>query len=288
MSKAEILIVGGTGKIGSELISLMTDEGTSLRVLVRQESIGKLHKNENLEVVYGDLSELNKLEIALSDIKQVFLLTRDQVHQGELESNLIEQAKTAGVEKIVKSSAFAAGLEPPVGYGITHAKSEKVLMASGLEWAILRPYMFMQNLLELSALIKSPGLMPLPLGKAGIGLIDARDVALVAKTVLSEKTHQNKIYELTGPHVLNMADCANIISEILGRSVRYRSPPYWFAGLIMRLQGASAWDIGMRKQLFKMIREGGEAKVTADFEEITGQKPRSIEDFIRDHRMVFQ
>ncbi|MFT5351025.1 MAG: hypothetical protein ACI9MF_001846, partial [Gammaproteobacteria bacterium] len=45
MSKAEILIVGGTGKIGSELISLMTDEGTSLRVLVRQESIGKLHKN---------------------------------------------------------------------------------------------------------------------------------------------------------------------------------------------------------------------------------------------------
>jgi uncharacterized protein YbjT (DUF2867 family) len=288
VSKAEILIVGGTGKIGSELISLMTDEGTSLRVLVRQESIGKLHKNENLEVVYGDLSELNKLEIALSDIKQVFLLTRDQVHQGELESNLIEQAKTAGVEKIVKSSAFAAGLEPPVGYGITHAKSEKVLMASGLEWAILRPYMFMQNLLELSALIKSPGLMPLPLGKAGIGLIDARDVALVAKTVLSEKTHQNKIYELTGPHVLNMADCANIISEILGRSVRYRSPPYWFAGLIMRLQGASAWDIGMRKQLFKMIREGGEAKVTADFEEITGQKPRSIEDFIRDHRMVFQ
>lgn len=288
MNNPEILIIGGTGKIGSELVSLLMNDGIHFRLLVRQNSTAQLPRYDNYEVVHGDLAESEKLKIALQDIQQIFLLSRDQPRLGELERNLIKLAKESGVKKIVKSSAFAAGLQPPVGYGISHAESEQKLIACGLKWVILRPYMFMQNLLELSDLIMSRNLMPLPLAKAKIGLIDARDIALVAKTVLTEDGYDNKFYELTGPDALSMTDCAEILSGILGRSIRYRSPPYWIAGLMMRIQGVSAWDVAMRRQLFKMIRDGGETKITRDVEHITGQKPRSFEKFLRENQNVFQ
>ncbi len=128
----------------------------------------------------------------------------------------------------------------------------------------------------------------MPLGKAKIGLIDARDVALAAKSVLTEPGHDNLVYELTGPDTLTIADCANTMSRILGRNIHYRSPPYWLAGLMMRAQGVSAWDVLMRKQLFKMIRDNGEARITPDFEDIVGHKPRSLDVFIRDYQHYFQ
>jgi uncharacterized protein YbjT (DUF2867 family) len=284
----DILIVGGTGKIGTELLSLLTEHHASIRVLLRPNSKSQLSDSSNFEIVYGDLNDSESIRVALKGISQVFLLTRDQPQQGELESDLIGLAIRAGVKKIVKSSAFAAGLNPPVGYGLTHTVSEQKLMSSGLNWVILRPYMFMQNFLELADLIKSRGIIPLPMGKTKIGLIDARDVALVAKTILIDEEHENRVYELTGPESLNLAESAEILSNLLGRTIDYRSPPLWLAGLMMRMQGVSSWDVRMRKQLFRMIHEGGEDKVTDNVEKISGEKPRSLETFFREHQNTFQ
>jgi uncharacterized protein YbjT (DUF2867 family) len=280
--------VGGTGKIGTELLSLLTEHHASIRVLLRPNSKSQLSDSSNFEIVYGDLNDSESIRVALKGISQVFLLTRDQPQQGDLESDLIDLAIRAGVKKIVKSSAFAAGLNPPVGYGLTHTVSEQKLMSSGLNWVILRPYMFMQNFLELADLIKSRGIIPLPMGKTKIGLIDARDVALVAKTILIDEEHENRVYELTGPESLNLAESAEILSNLLGRTIHYRSPPLWLAGLMMRMQGVSSWDVRMRKQLFRMIHEGGEDKVTDNVEKISGEKPRSLETFFREHQNTFQ
>lgn len=285
--KPEILVVGATGKIGQELIPLLLNADIPLRLMVRTETAKRLFPQGNVEFVQADLNDREAVEKAVQDIATIFLVTRDQPGQGELESALIEAAAYAGVKKIVKSSAFAAGLSPPVGYGVTHAVSEKKLMDSGLRWVILRPYMFMQNFLELAELIGRRGLMPLPMGKAAIALIDARDVALTASRVLTESSYDNSIYELTGPQSLTMQECTAIFSDSLGRTVRYRSPPFWLAGLMMRKEGVSKWDVDMRKQLFRMIRDGGEASISNDVEDITGRKPYSLEQFIHTYLPSF-
>ena len=284
----ETLVIGGTGQVGRELISLLTESGTPLRALIRNPKQDKLVESANLQLVTGDLADKNSLLTALKNIKRVFLLTRDQPQQGRLESEFINLAEQAGVSKIVKSSAFAAALEPPPGYGLCHAESEKTLMQSNLDWTIIRPFVFMQNILELADLVRSRATLPLPMGDARVALIDARDVALAASTVLMNPGHENKIYHLTGPDSLSFHECAEILSVLLKRKVSYRSPPFWFAGFMMRLQGVSAWDVSMRKQLFKMVREGGEADTSGHFEEITKTKPRSITDFFEDHLHSFR
>lgn len=284
----DILVVGGTGNIGTELLSLLTKHHLSIRVLLRPNSTSQLGDSSKFEIAYGDLDNSESIRVALKGVSQVFLLSRDQPRQGELESNLIDLAISAGVRKIVKSSAFAAGLNPPVGYGLTHTVSEQKLMSSGLNWVILRPYMFMQNFLELADVIRSRSIIPLPMGKAKIGLIDSKDVALVAKTVLTNKEYDGKIHELTGQQALSLTNCAEIFSEILTRPVVYRSPPFVFAAIMMRLKGVSAWDVKMRKELFRMIREGGEANVTDDVEHITGQKPRTLKIFVKENQHIFE
>ncbi len=286
--KTDTLIIGGTGQVGRELISLLTTRGTPVRALIRNPQQNKLVESAHLQLVRGDLADKSSLGDALKDIRRVFLLTRDQPQQGQIESDFIKLAEKAGVSKIVKSSAFAAALEPPPGYGIGHAESEKTLMQSDLDWTIIRPFVFMQNTLELADLVSKRSILPLPMGEARIALIDARDVALAASTVLLNSGHENRSYHLTGPESLSFKECAEILSALLKRKISYRSPPFWFAGFMMKLQGVSAWDISMRKQLFKMVREGGEANTSPHFEEITQTKPRSITTFFEDHLDSFR
>jgi uncharacterized protein YbjT (DUF2867 family) len=285
---SETLVVGGTGLIGKELVSLLISAAIKPRILFRQNSRALLPAPEKATVVRGDLADKKSLEAALENVGQVFLLSRDNPRQGELEGNLISVAQRAGVKKIVKSSAYAAALDPPLGYGLAHAVSEQTLMDSKMDWVILRPYMFMQNFLDVASLIKTRSLIPMPLGEANVSLIDARDVALAAKTVLTETGHEGRIYELTGPESLSVVDCAKTLSEVLGRSIRYRSPPYWVAAMMMRLQGVSAWDIRMRKALFQMIRDNGEDATTGDLESIIARKARNFKTFTHDHLEVFQ
>lgn len=287
MTQPEILVVGGTGLVGRELVGLLCRDRIPVRVLSRSAKSRDLFASRDVEIATGDLNRPDSLLPALDGVHRVFMVTRDHPAQAEREGNLIEAAARSGVDKIVKSSAYAAGLAPPVGYGIPHAASERKLMDSGMRWVILRPYMFMQNLLELADLVRARRVLPMPLGDAGVGIIDARDVAAAGKCVLVSDAFDGEAHELTGPEVVTMAECAKTLSETLGRRIRYRSPPYWLAGLMMRLQGTSSWDVRMRKQLFRMIRDGGEARVTGRVERITGHEPRSLARFLREFAAQF-
>lgn len=287
MSACEILVSGGTGNIGRELLSILTEAGIPVRLLVRKNSRSELPDNNLIEIVRCDTDDTENLSTVMDGIKLIYLLNRDQPALAKMECDFISIAKNAGVEKIVKSSAFAAGLVPPVGYGIPHAEAENYLMSSGLRWIVLRPYMFMQNFLEMTALIHSPGILPLPMGSARIALIDARDVALVASTILLDSAYDNKSYTLTGPDSLTMNDCARILSTQCEHKVRYVSPPMWLAGILMSKDGVSKWDVRMRKQLFSMIRDGGEESVSQDVHNITGKSPRSFPEFVQDYSREF-
>lgn len=285
-SALSVLVVGATGKVGRELVYLLMADGIKPRIFQRPSSDNFFQKND-LEIVLGDLADKGSLKTALQGIDTVFMITRDQPDQALLEGNVIEVAIEQNVKRIIKSSAFAAGLNPPQGYGAIHRKTELKLVQSGMRWVVLRPYFFMQNFLELSKAIAHSGVFPLPLAKAKVGIIDARDVALVAFHIIKNNRFNNQYYELTGPDSLTMKQCSEIFSEVLNKKVRYFSPPYWFASLMMRRQGVSPWDIRMRKQLFRMIKSGEEEKLTSCVKQITGKEPYSFADFVKVYQADF-
>jgi uncharacterized protein YbjT (DUF2867 family) len=165
-----------------------------------------------------------------------------------------------------------------------HAEIEAHLRQSGPDWTILRPYMYMQNLLDLAGPIRRLGLLPFPMGRARIALIDARDVARAAVAALGSAECAGRLCELTGPESLDLAACARIIGEVLGRRIRYLPVPQVVAGALMRLQGVGAWDRKMRAELFAMLRGDGESRPNDVFLQLTGGPPRGLREFIEDHR----
>ncbi|MEM8497108.1 MAG: NmrA family NAD(P)-binding protein [Pseudomonadota bacterium] len=276
MNRGHVLVVGATGTVGYELLLQLRSHEFPCSAMLRRSNA---ELPEGVRPVYADLTCPSSLRTALQGVDLVFLLSGDSPDQVKQECAVIDAAKMCGVRGIVKSSAFAAGLDPPLAYGANHAHVEQYLKNSGLEWAILRPTMFMQNFLELSAAISQRGLLPLPFGNAKVSLIDARDVALAASTLFRQNGPWQRTYEINGPEAINMEAAAHELSKTTGRSVRYLSPPFWVIALIMQAQGIRRWDIRMRKQLFTMIRSGGESNCSSDFQELTGQMPGSFAEF---------
>ena len=95
-------------------------------------------------------------------------------------------------------------------------------------------------------------------GDGKVSQVDLRDVAAVAVKALTEDRHQGMTYTLTGPRALTNAELAQILSDDLGREIRY-------------------------VDLQQHYRSGGASAVTNDVEQLLRRKPRSFEQFSRDH-----
>src|SRR5207247_9504865 len=84
------------------------------------------------------------------------------------------------------------------------------------------PNGFMQNVLNyMGETIRSQSAIYSPAGNAAASHIDARDIGAVGARVLTEKGHEGKAYELTGPAALTYGQIAEALSRVLGRTIRY-------------------------------------------------------------------
>ena len=282
-----VLVVGATGRIGGELIRLLTAAGQPVRALVRPESASATSFPQGVETVTGDLCDCASLDAATNGIDAAFVAIRDHPDQAQLETNLIASLEARAPVQLVKVSAFAASLSPPPGYGRIHAAIEERLRESALRWTVLQPYMYMQNFLEIADAVRYAGRIPLPLGHSRVAFIDARDVARAAASVLGESGHDEQTYVLTGPESLRCADVAEAMTAVLERKVGYVPVPQWLAGRLMRLSGATDWDVEMRTELFQMLRRNGEADTNDTLARLTGTGATPVQAFLRDYRPAF-
>jgi len=287
-TKKRILVLGATGRIGGELVRLLSQEAIQVRVLIRNEKKRAELEDLGCEVFIGDAKDEEAVLTALKEVDKLFLLYPDRPHLFEVEKSLIDAAVQMNVQHIVKLSAYVAGLTPPISFGVLHAKAEAYLQQSGVAWTILRPYAFMQNVLFTADAVVKGGVLPGPFKNGKISFIDSRDVAVVAKNTLLEVGHEGQIYELTGPEPITYHDMTAKLSELLGRRIRYVSLPIWVVGFIMRRQGLSAWEVKQFKILARLLRKDGEKNVTHIIQTVGKQKPRDFESFVKDHLDFFQ
>lgn len=286
MSK-KILVTGGTGTVGSILLDKLTAEGASVRALVRSHSKAESIKARGIEAVIGDLSKPDTLPPALDGADKVFLLTSPEERQSELQRNLIEAARRAGVSHLVKLSAIGAGPNTPRLIE-DHYRIEREIESAGLPYTHLRPNGFMQNMLMFASAIREQGAFYAPLGDARVSYVDARDVASVAAAVLTSDGHEGRAYEITGPEALSYKEVAQEFSSVLGKDVQYVDVPLEAARASMLGSGISSWLADSLVGLFEFYREGRAEMVTGVVREVTGNQPITLNQFIRDHVEAFE
>lgn len=282
-----LLVFGATGHVGGELVSLLSSRGIETRAVTRD-----LRRAPSLPAVRwaeADLGDPASLGELFTGARRIFLLTGNSPSMAELQMNAIQAARAAGVESIVKQSALGASDHSRSPIGRAHHAVEKELIASGLGWTILRPHVFMQNLLDQASSIAQEGRVSAASGDGRVPFIDAADIAAVAAAVLTQPGHESQKYALTGPEALSYHDVARVISEVTGRSVAYLAERPDEARDRMIRAGASSWDIESALALAEYQRAGGPtAEVHDTVERILGRPARSFAEFAKANATAFR
>jgi len=233
--KETTLITCATGSVGRKVVNRLGAQGKHVRAGVHRIERAPEVNAENTEAVRLDFSDSHSIEVAVTGVQQVCLITPHTNKQVEWASLLIDKAKEAGVRRIVRLSGLAAAMGPEVQVGRWMSAVEKYLADSGLEWTIIRPGPFMQNFLNLYP--RTNGKYWLPIGDGKICHIDLGDVAEILAKVLTEEGHEGKTYTITGSQSLSMTEATQILSRASHDSFLYDPVPEQKARELLGMQG---------------------------------------------------
>jgi uncharacterized protein YbjT (DUF2867 family) len=284
------LIVGATGTVASPLTKQLLADGVPVRALVRDSDKARnvFGDAPGLEVVVGAFNNQNVLEEALDDVELAFLSLGSSPLQVQLEKGFIDAAASANLPQLVKISTSDARHESLVPVGRWHAEIEDHLRASGVPNTLLRPSSFSINLLAAAA----PSIAQADrwFGSAPSGrsaLIDTRDVSEAAAAVIKQPALQNATYVLTGPQALTNSEIAEIFSRVLGREISY--VPVDDDTVRKGIAAAGLPDLvaDIAVGINQSVEAGAQETVTNDLAQIVGHQPRTVEQFITDHRDAF-
>lgn len=281
-----ILVMGAGGNVGRALVKELLEKEARFRASYRSAEEADDARRQGIDAVIVDYARPKTLRAELKGMEKLFFVTTPRPNLAELEGNIVEVARVSGVRHLVKLSVWGAEGEDFI-FSRLHRPVEKMIEASGLGYTFLRPNGFMQNILAYAPMIKAQGAFFLPAGEARVSEIDVRDIARVAATVLSEKGHKGKAYELSGPQALSHAERADILSDVLGRPVAYVSPPEAEWKQTALGLGLSEWLVDGIIDLLHYYQSGQAERVTPAVKELTEREPISFRQFAQDHAEAF-
>ncbi len=282
-----IFLTGATGKIGGETARQLIEKGASLRALVRDESKAADLKAAGVELVVGDIADAETLRTGLSGAQRAFLLLPNGEHQEANEKQFTDLCRELGVKHLVKMSSMEAVAHAETPIPRAHWAVEEYIRGSGLDWTMVKPNFFMQNLMASAALIKEKRMFSLPMGDGTTGMADARDIGAVCAEVLTADGHAGQSYEITGPEVITFHEAAQRFSEVLGEPVKYVPMP--MDKFRERMTGVlQPWHLNAVCELFREIAEIGIDHTTDTFKRLIGRDPISLRQFVGDHLALFK
>jgi uncharacterized protein YbjT (DUF2867 family) len=270
-----ILVSGASSAVGRELVRLLIHQGEPVRAFLRDPAKLEAELPSGCEVMGGDFSEPAGLRAALDGVRLFYLTSFDHPETVAWQSNALDAAKAAGVERLVRLSAPAADPNSPVNFARWHGVMEQRADACGIPCAHLRPNWYMDNFLEEYL---ANGVLRLAAGRAPISLIDARDIAAAAARTLLEPGHGGRVYDLTGPAAITHDDVADALARATGKPFRYEDVNLGVAAREAIEQGVPAWRIEMDVDLGQRLIDGENSPVSDDLPTLAGRRALSIDD----------
>lgn len=281
-----ILVTGATGNIGGGVVQQLLREGVPVRALVRNPEKATALRTQGVELVQGDLEKPATLAAALSGVEKAFLLSPSTPQQVEQQKAFVDAAKQAGVRHLVKLSGAGASETNPQLFARWHWQVEQHIRTSGMHFTFVQPVYFMQNFLgkDTAQQIALQGrfVAPLP-ADLQFNVVDSRDVAAVAASVLADEGHEDKTYVVTGPQLLSSNEQAQLFSTLLGKHVQYIAVPAATFRQILLQAGQPAWLANGVVELFENV----DTYVTNTVKEVAKKAPFTFAQFIQDHKEAF-
>jgi|TARA_B110000046_G_scaffold62583_1_gene70119 uncharacterized protein YbjT (DUF2867 family) len=254
-----ILVIGGTGTLGRQVVKRALDNGYQVKCLVRDFRRGAFLKDWGAELVYGDLSIPSTIPMALkgvniiidsATIRSTSSYTSETIDwKGKLA--LIEAAKLVGIKKFVFFSVLNASKSPFIPLLDLKEKVEKKLETSGLDYTIFQCSGFFQGLISQYALpVLENETIWLPRDAAPVAYLDTQDAARVVLETIKENNYVNQKVSLIGDKFWSPKEIINLCERLSGKTANISYIPVFafsFLGKFFRFFEFT-WNIADRLQ----------------------------------------
>lgn len=277
-----ILITGAGGKTGKAVIRRLVQRGVIIRAWVhhadQQAEIIAMGVND---VVSGDMRQKASLDQAVAGAEAIYHICSN-MNQDEyrIGRKVLDAARSNGVQHFIYHSV----LHPQARQMPHHwnkMRVETAIFDIGLNFTILQPTAYMQNILSYWPRIVLEGLYSLPYAaETRLGLVDLEDVAEAAAKLILEPRFKNGIYELVGTPPYSQTEIAERIGGKLGRTVQVEtlSRADWEENA--RSNGMPDYAIHTLLKMFIYYETYGMAGSSSVLEWILGRPPVTFDQFL--------
>ncbi|MEJ0011285.1 MAG: NAD(P)H-binding protein [Bauldia sp.] len=228
-----IVVTTPTGAIGSQVVQTLVAQGEAVRVIAREPSRLPEPLRGRVEVVAGSHGDAAVLDRAFAGAEAVFWVVPPDFRTADLMAGYVDFSRPAadairrhGVGRVVAISALGRGTPWADRAGpVTAALAMSDLVgARATNFRALTLPGFMENMLMQKAAIRDKGMFFLPYQPTlRVPMCATRDIAAAAVALLVDRTWRGKAdAPMLGPEDLTYTEVAAIISEVLGRTIRFQ------------------------------------------------------------------
>jgi len=253
-----VLVVGGSGFIGTKLSEELTERNHDVTVMSRSPEDEDLP--DGVATVRGDVTAYDSIEGAFEGKDAVVFLVAlsplfkpkggDDQHfavHTEGTRNVVAAAEEHGVDRMLQMSALGADPDGSTAYIRSKGEAEEVVRESSLDWVIFRPSVVFGEGGEFVSFTKklkgmfAPGLPIYPLpggGETRFQPIWVGDLVPMLADALEDDDHVGETYDIGGPEELTLREITNMVYDAEGKSVSIVPIPMGLAGIGLKLGGA--------------------------------------------------
>jgi uncharacterized protein YbjT (DUF2867 family) len=227
-----IVITSPTGAIGHQVVEHVLRSAKPVRLIARDPSRLARDARTRAEIVQGSHSDANVVNKAFTGADSVFWLVPPDPKAQSVEAAYVgftrpaaEAFKKQRVERVVSISALGRGTPWAAKAGLVTAslKMDDLIASTGVNYRAVTNPSFMDNLLRQMDSIKNKGVFSLPIsGDLKQPSACTRDIAATAANLLLDNSWSGVgSVPVLGPEDLSYNDMAEIMSEVLGKPIRF-------------------------------------------------------------------
>jgi len=232
MKRQRIVILGGTGFVGTHLVPRLYADGHTMVVLSRnREKHRELGVLPRASVVSADIHNGDVLRAQFAGADSVLNLVGILNERGsdgsgfrkahvELTETVIAACQAAGVQRLVQMSALRAG-EGESHYLRTRGEAEARVKASRLAWTIFRPSVIFGPgdglFFRFASLLRMTPVLPLARAGAKFAPVYIGDVCEAFARAIAHPHTVGHTYELFGPRVITLGELVRWTAELIGK-----------------------------------------------------------------------
>ena len=269
-----IAVTGATGGLGGRVARGLSARGVEQRLIVRDPT--RAPQLPGAEVAAAAYEDSEAMARALDGANTLFLVSgHEDPDRVSLHRKAIEGARMAGVERIVYTSFMGAAPNATFAFARDHVNTEQAIRDAGISLTSMRNALYAD---VAPRFVGSDGVIRAPAGHGRLAWVARADVARLAVVLLTEPGHEGQVYDVSGPHAIDLHETARILTRATRRAITYH--PETLEEARASRAGHPDWLVDGWIGSYLML-ETGEGSVTSHtIEQLTGQRAMTLSEFL--------